>query len=196
MHAVPRCPNPGEKSFVKWGLFQHLRKIVIGIAVDSAADEVLCAEMMRDPALANTREALTPHLRHILRDKAHATRRLISRPWGVDEFIKGVVMQFCRGRGSVARLIQNSRENQRVFANFAHSGGRLRRVVANFRAAGHRFESDQKPLGRTCLYIIVSIKFANYLASHRSADEHGKRAADWCLMLTTEKALQAAMLAD
>lgn len=187
------------KPFLKKKLLKHVRKIVIGITVDSASDERLCCEMMRDPNLANMRAALTPNLRYVNLDKAHATRRLISRPWGVDDYIKDVVLMFARGRGSVARLIQNSRENRRLFAKFArarqmHNIG-LHTVVANFRAAGHRFESYQKPLGRSCLFIISAIQFANHLALHRS-DEHGKLATTWCLWVDSEKCLQAAMLAD
>ena len=107
------APTPG-KSFVKWSLFQHLRKIVTGIALDSAADEVLCAEMMRDPALANTRAALTPHLRHILRDKAHATRRLISRPWGV--LMNSSKVLSCSSAVGVGRWLDSFRIAERTNA--------------------------------------------------------------------------------
>ena len=180
------APQPSRsKPFLKKKLLGHLRTNVIGIAIHSAADELLCSEMMRDPGIANMREAVTPNLKHIMRDRAHATRRLISRPWGVDAFIKNVVMMFCRGRGSIARLIQNSRENRRLFAKFARArqmrNNGLRSTVANFRAAGHRFESFQKPFGRTCLYIIAVIQLACHLALHRSADEPGKLAAQ-CLV--------------
>ena len=47
-----------------------------------------------------------------------------------------------------------------------------------------------------CLYIMAVIQLACHLALHRSADEPGKLAAQWCLWIDTEKALQASMLAD
>jgi hypothetical protein len=184
------------KPFLKAKLLRHVRKSVIGLTCDSAADEILAAEMMRDADLAQS-AAMTPHLRYIIRDKAHASRRLISRPWSVDDFLKDVVMMFCRGRGSVARLIQNSKENRRLFEQFAQTThvANIKNVVKNFRAAGHRFESYQKPLGRTCLYIIASIRLASYLALRRT-DAHGKLASEFCLWINSEKCLQAAMLAD
>ena len=184
------------KPFLKKNLLRHVRKSVIGLTCDSAADEILAAEMMRDADLAQS-TAMTPNLRYIIRDKAHASRRLISRPWSVDDFLKDVVMMFCRGRGSVARLIQNSKENRRMFEQFARTTqvANLKHVVKNFRAAGHRFESYQKPLGRSCLYIIASIRLASYLAMRRT-DAHGKLASEFCLWVNSEKCLQAAMLAD
>ena len=39
----------GRKPFLKKDLLTHLRKTVVGLTCDAAADEVLSAEMMRDP---------------------------------------------------------------------------------------------------------------------------------------------------
>lgn len=47
------------------------------VTVDAAADEVLASELMRQP-LSQVFSALTPNLRIILRDKAHASRRTAS----------------------------------------------------------------------------------------------------------------------
>ena len=109
------APSPSRaSSFLKKSLLSHLRISALGIAVDSATDETLCAEMMRTATLAGAQAALTPNLKHVIREKAHGTRRLLSRPWSVDALIKDVIMMFCRSRGSVARLIHNSREIRRV----------------------------------------------------------------------------------
>ena len=58
-----------------------LRGAITGITVDAAADEILGAEMMRTPALTSEMQALAPNLRHVIRDKAHAPRRLSQRPF-------------------------------------------------------------------------------------------------------------------
>ena len=76
----------GRKPFLKKDLLTHLRKTVVGLTCDAAADEVLSAEIMRNPNLANMRAAITPNLRCIIWDKAHASRRLISRPSNADDY--------------------------------------------------------------------------------------------------------------
>ena len=76
----------------KWGLYEHLRGAITGITVDATADEVLGAEMMRTLALTQEMHALAPNTRHVLRDKAHASRRLTSRPYAADPFLKDVLI--------------------------------------------------------------------------------------------------------
>ena len=109
---------------------------------------------MRSAAMSGFAKRLTPNLKYVVRDRTHASRRLTSRPWAADPFLKDVVSNFCRGKGSVSRLIQNSPENQRMFKKFCTTSFRLvRSVASNMRAAGHRFESFARPLGRSCYYL-------------------------------------------
>ena len=60
-------------------LERRIRQKVHCITVDSAADEVLAAEMSRQPIS----ELLAPLFPNaiVLRDKAHSSRRILSRPW-------------------------------------------------------------------------------------------------------------------
>ena len=73
-HGAPYCTMEGA---LRQPLFDHVRKTVRVMTLDSAADEVLSAEMMRCPALlSNTPQMeITPCLQFVLRDKAHASRR-------------------------------------------------------------------------------------------------------------------------
>ena len=102
------------------------------------------------------------------------------------------------GRGSMARIIQNSLEARRVFLGHVRrslSTNVVRKAVANMRAAKHRFESLQKPLGRGCIHMHSTIKTAVHMAEHGTPD--GKsRAKQWLQWLDTERALQAAMMSD
>ena len=177
-------------------MLQHLRQGVVAITVDSATDECLSAEMMRSPALAGQEGVLTPSLRWLLRDKPHSARRLLSRPWAADPYLKDVVMMCCRGRKSPARIIQCSGEVRRVFTRFVRgSAGAVLSSVTNMRAAGHRYESFQKPIGRTCLHLHSTIRTALYLTLHRN-DESAKSCKEWLVWLSTERCLQLAMMAD
>ena len=164
--------------------------------MDAAADEVMSGELMRSSVINVSQTKMTPNLRCVIRDKAHSSRRITSRPWSVDSFLSDTLQNFCTGRGSIARLMQHSSEIKRVFADFAKtSESAVDTIVAIFRAAGHRFESHSKPLGRTCLFLHACVKTALHLVRSRK-DDSAQRARAWLLWLNEERLLQAAMLAD
>ena len=77
-----------KKSFLKRSTYGNLRDKVKVITVDSAADEVLSVEMMRSAKLSGAATRLTPNCKFLNRDQAHGSRRLISRGWGADKFLK------------------------------------------------------------------------------------------------------------
>ena len=176
-------------------LLDHLRSSVFAITTDAAADEMLASKMgatLSAHRLAN----LTPNLQFIMFDKAHASRRVTASPWASDSYLQDVLLNMCRGSGSPARMIQNSTHLRREFQKFVAEGvdQPLRRAASNFRAAMHRFESFQKPLGRSCLYFRASIQ--TMLHCSRRADMSGKRARDWLLWINEERLMSAAMLSD
>jgi hypothetical protein len=197
-HGAPNIKPNALRSFLKRDLYNNLRKNVVAISVDSAADEVLSAEMMRCSLFNDDQKKLTPNLQFVLRDKAHGSRRITSRPYGADGFVKDVMTMFCRSRCSHARIIQSSEEARRVFAGFVHGSlvsNKVRTTVKNLRAAAHRFESFQKPLGRTCLHLHSCIKTMLHVAAHGKTDSV-QRAKQWLTWVDTEKCLTAAMLAS
>ena len=176
-------------------LFNHLRNSVLCVAVDSAADEVLSAEIMRSRVLSQSHQALTPNLLWVIRDKAHASRRLVSRPWAADAYIKDVALMMSQGNGSMARMIQNSLDIRRVFSRFVRTSRNkiVSSACTNMKAAKHRFESFAKPLGRTCIHLHATIRTALWMVGRGSTAD---RAKAWLQWLDTEKCLMAAMLAD
>jgi hypothetical protein len=178
-------------------LLEHIRHTVLCITVDSAADEVLSGEMMRCTALSGTQMALTPNLKFVIRDKAHASRRIISRPWAADAYLKDIVVMMCKGRDSISRMVQNSLDMRRVFSDFVKSSTSkiVKSAVTNMRAACHRFESFQKPLGRTCIHMHACIRTALHVAS-RAQPDVANRAKAWLRWLDTEKCLTLSMMAD
>ena len=151
---------------------------------------------MRSPELLSQTRALCPNLQHVLRDKTHASRRLSSRPYGADPYLRGILLMLATGRTSPARMVQHSMEARRVFRGFVHTSTTpgVKQAVTNLRAAGHRFESLQKPLGRSVLHLHSLIKTALHLIEHGNRDLKG-RAEKW-LGWHMEKRLQAAMMAD
>ena len=148
--AMPTRRTKHQPIFLR-DVYKHLRGAITGITVDAAADEILGAEMMRTPALTSEMQALAPNLRHVIRDKAHASRRLSQRPFAADPFLKDVLDMMASGRGSMARIIQNSLEARRVFLGHVRrslSTNVVRKAVANMRAAKHRFEICAEAVGQ------------------------------------------------
>ena len=99
------------------------------------------------------------------------------------------------GHASIARLVHYSPEIKRIFQEFASaSESTVLKAVSNFRAAQHRFDSQSKPLGRTCLFLHACVRTALHLTRARS-DNVMRKARNFLLWLNDERALQAAMLA-
>lgn len=192
------APDGKRKGFLKKDLFQHVQKAVVAMCADSAADEMASCEVMRmaELSLLEDNKAMLPNLQHVFRDRAHASRRLTSRPWNADDKLKEVMGNMGRGPGSMARLINNSMELKRVFANFARSSeSPVHSAISSFRSAGHRFESYAKPLGRTCLFFHACVRTACHLVRART-DASAQKARAWLVWISEEHLLQAAMLAD
>ena len=93
---------------VHWDVLNSVRRKIRAICVDSASDELLSCEMMRSATLMGSNDALCPNLSIVLRDKAHASRRITSRPWTADPYLNETLRMFCRGRPSAARLVLSS----------------------------------------------------------------------------------------
>jgi hypothetical protein len=144
MHGAPRGYK-GEQPTLLPGLFRHLRESVMCITADSASDEILSAEIMRPNTLAGLHGALTPNLRFVLRDKAHASRRIISRPWSADTYLKDVVFMFASGRGPMAQLIQHSVAIRRVFCQLCQD-----MHAHTCQDYGHKHEGCQAPIRELC----------------------------------------------
>ena len=103
-----------------------------------------------------------------------------------------------QGRSSLAKLVQNSTETSRVFAGYVKSSSSsvVTSAIRSMRAASHRFESWQKPLGRTALFMHASIKTAMYVASRPAKDANTDKAKEWLEWVDSERCLMLAMMAD
>jgi hypothetical protein len=184
-----------KKMFLKQKTLHNLRYKVKAVTVDAAADEVLSVEMMRSATLSGEATRLTPNCKFLNRDKTHGSRRLISRGWGADKFLNENVTMFARGRGSIARIIQNSPAVRTKFHGFCKTTFRsVLVIIKNMRAALHRYETMQKPFGRTVLFTHGCVKTALWCSLR--ADDTGVRAKTWLRWIDDEKCLQSAMQAD
>ena len=85
----------------------HIRRCIKVVAVDSAANETLASELMREPAIW---QPLTPNMALLIRDGAHGARRLASQPFAAVAALSEVARRFARGKRSPGQLIHFSKE--------------------------------------------------------------------------------------
>ena len=177
-------------------LADHVRSKIEAVCVDSAANETKSARLMKKPT-DPTKAPVAPNLKAIIRDRAHASRRMTSRPWAVDEFLSNLAEKVVMDRHSIVQRIQKSVALQRRFEAQvkALSKGPFKRVTC-LKAAKHRFESWAAPFGRATLHIEALIKTAESISAEGSAWKDDADAFLRLLMGDGEVYLQLAMIAD
>ena len=101
------------------------------------------------------------------------------------------------GRGSPAQLMHHSEDLRDRFSSICKRRQPQGTRVRDLRAAKHRFESLQKPLGRTIRLLPCIFELMMALAVERS-DGTAKTARDWLTWLaaTPRNILLGAMMAD
>ena len=100
-------------------------------------------------------------------------------------------------RTSPAQMIQHSIELRAKLKHISTRRRLGRRTFASLRAAKHRFESVQKPLGRSILNFDIILELMIELATTRTHMQ-GRRSKAWItwVMGTPRHILVCAMLAD
>ncbi len=186
-------------------LFEHIRKILRAITVDSAGNEVAAAEnmMSTESVVAVSKEdgveAFAPNLILIVRDKAHASRRILSRPWHCDDYLQTVASSLMTDPSSITQLIQHSSDLRAMYAAATREShtGYVSTRFGNLRGAKHRFESMTTPLSRIVLDWGAAIAFLVHVWLERSNSDRAGKYANSCLAaLDEELMIQAALLAD
>ena len=146
-----RGQEPMDEAFRK-----HLVKIWGSLVTDAAANELLSA--------TDTAQDLATI------DKAHASRRLLSRTLKLDDYMNGILERMIAGKGSFCSIIQFSPNLREVFTSNVvttkedadakdpddkfsddEDGDEVDSAV-NIGIAKHRFDSMSKRLRRTVFF--------------------------------------------
>lgn len=183
---------------------QRVQKSIEVFVSDAASDEIRAGMMLAGQTVRGEVAKMLPCLRIVLRDKPHASRRLLSRLWKADPFLHQVHSLFVTEEKSPTKLIQYSEQFSAWFQkNISALEPQLRAVakpshgVKDLRYAGHRFESGQLPLARCVLYFPALIATLDQVAKTRpNSSAEAKAVTNFFDQLDSEKALQLAMLAD
>ena len=194
--------KPSITARTKEQLRKGMKRKLAVIAVDSAANEILSAKMMRHPEICGKarHQAVAPLLKLTLRDTAHARRRAISRPWSADRRMSNAMSKLCLGKRSFPQMLQWSQEVRRVFRRHmvkrrSERGKRLSKSAVNVRAAKHRYEKFQRPLSRLSMWIMPTLEAATEVHNSRT-DAAGKAAGEWLQGLDNKELLLGAGMAD
>ncbi len=170
----------------------HFRSIMEAVCVDAAANETKSARLMqRLPA----DQPLAPNLKALLRDRAHASRRLISRPWAADENVKALTDEVVMGRHSLIQRIHHSTMFTAWYKRNTRDANGVLVATSKLGAAKHRFESRARPLAQFILTLPAIIKTAEEIVVLRVGEE-AHDAAKFLKTLTAERVLLLAMLSD
>ncbi|CAE7803934.1 unnamed protein product, partial [Symbiodinium sp. CCMP2456] len=173
-------------------LLTHLRASVEMYVADAASDEQLTGQLLRS-------QRYFENLRFVSKDRAHASQRLLSRPWHASGTLRDILDKFAIGSESIAHKVQYSPHISQVFQAFCKESSKCplnATRVRNLGHAKHRFSSLSKPLGRAVLHVDSLVKTAIWLTVHRSQKVEGREAADFLQNMQEREYLLAALLAD
>jgi hypothetical protein len=206
---TPRCDVPFRRQLRgrrDAELYAALCRSVELFDADAAPDEQLAGRKLQGNAARNTEptreqyDAALKNLKLFNKDTTHAARRITSRTFYRDEYLRDVLGAFVTKKTSIAQRIQNShvfcerfRANMATVESCIVQSGRIK----NLRAAKHRHESLQKPLGRCVLFYKAVLLTAEQIANERKNKPEGAECAAFLTSECTEESLlQLALLAE
>ena len=91
-------------------MLQRVKNSIEAFVSDAAADEIRAGCMLAGQTVRGEVAKVLPCLRVVLRDKPHASRRLLSRLWKADPFLHQVHSLFVTEEKSPTKLIQYSEQ--------------------------------------------------------------------------------------
>ena len=171
-------------------LLDHLVHHIEILDADAASDEQCSSRELR--------KTLLRQVKCILKDKAHASRRILSRPWKVVPGLHDAFDTFVSDSSSITRVIQNSSVLSSVFNQHCQrvessvNGKRIK----NLSFKKQRFDSVAKPLGRGILWLRPVLETAIWATIHRRGDKECACAEAFLEWVSEERLVMVGMAAD
>ena len=191
------CPVPGVEPLFDEALHKHVVNIIEALTVDAAANEVVAGWDLTIPNPVKEQPPLLPNCRFILRDCAHASRRVLQRPWQADPVTDNLVGMLTRWRGSLGQLINHSENLRQCYKKCtANADCAVTSSFQHLRCAQHRFETHVTPLSRIVLGLSAFFAFAVTLAESRKGTDQGRTATTFLDTVTPRMLILLGMLAD
>lgn len=192
------APGRQQADSLNQDLLEAIRSKTEVFVADAAGDEQKAGELLRRRPTTDG-EPFLPNIRLGFRDGAHASRRVIKRPFEADPTLRDIMQSVFFGKDSIVMAIENS---LLVKNRFEHHVGKVsntvKSVVRSLSMAKQRFDSTQKPLGRFVLWIEPLLSTVIELSREKRAskDENSLRAVAFLAFCSEEVLLQIAMIAD
>lgn len=184
------CTSPFKGGFDE-GTFKHIIKHIEVLDMDAASDEQCSAREIKKDLLTGVKA--------IMKDKAHGSRRVLSRPWAVIPDLAEVWGTFVGDKSSVVRMIQKSdvlsakfQEHCAAIVQSPVSSGRIK----NLAFKKQRFDSVAKPLGRGIIWLEAIIATAIWASIHRRGEEDHTNAESFLCWVNEKRLVLLAMCAD
>ena len=194
---APDCP--AEEAQLNETLLECMRSKVEVMCADAAGDEQKATELLRS-RLGPDGRAFFPNIRLGLRDTAHASRRVIKRPFEADKTLSDIMQSIFFGKHSIVAAVENSFLAKNRFEHHVKASNSSKVVESSIRSlslAKQRFDSTQKPLGRFCLFLQPFLTTVIEMAREKKNDDkNGMRAQAFLAYINEEILLQVGMLAD
>ena len=191
--ARPGDPHPDVPSpQVDKQLLAKLCAAVRWWFTDAAYDEFAAGELLVTRPDANR---LFSNLRVIGRERAHASRRILTRPQTAEPFLTEVADHFIWNYDSIASLIQHNPTVGDVWRDSARSDPAASQITT-LRFRRHRFDSQAEPLTRLLLGMDAALQTLSAVSHARKTEPVGKACVSILKWMTDEAVLQAAMVAD
>jgi len=175
-------------------LKSHVCNSVVLFDADAASDEQRAGRQLSFE--------LFPNVRFRLKDKTHASRRLVSKPWEACPFISDAFNTVIQGFDSVTRLIENSASIKIIFNKYCKQNETDdfdSSAVRSLSYSKDRFDSCSTPTRRFILCLDAIIATCVELV-HSRGGRPANRAEAFLRWLTAaegpERVLQLGMLAD
>lgn len=187
--------GPAQELPVHQGLLQAFRQKTEVFVADNAGDEQKASELLRHKILAEDGTPFLANLRLGFRDSAHASRRIIKRPFEADPALSDIMNSVFFGAHSIVAAIENSILLKNRLEHHCSKCSNLP-SVRSLSLAKQRFDSTQKPIGRFVLYFVPFLTTVIELSRESRGDLNGMRASAFLAYCSEEVLLQIAMIAD
>ena len=197
MRQPPRQSKESQQP-VDSELLRKIQDRVTMVTSDAAASELLAGELERGRHRAATGfESNFPNCRIVGRDAAHASTRLLKRPFLALESVKSLINKWIHGSDSFAQKVHHSHILSQWWAKAVQcqedsdlSGN----ACTSMSAAKHRFSSFLNPLSRIIRNLQAAFNVCGRVQAMRGAE--ATWASKLCQNFTPFKAALFAMMTD
>ena len=194
----PRASCVTEAS-VDQALLNHLRKIVTIVVTDAAASEQLATDLQRGRRefADESGQATLRNIKLVGRDAAHASTRLLKRPFQACAELKSIMQEWCLGSDSFAQKVHHSPVLAQWWAAAVEAPDNEEGdfgSLTSLSAAKHRFASHLNPLSRICKNMQAVFKVCSRLQAMRGSE--AAWAIQLCRNFSAYKAVLLTMAAD